>query len=95
MKVNVWSYRNKKQVFFEKDRFYVVKSHDHLNEIIFKLMDIDAVSSTELPKDVKFPVYFELENLSFGPTLVWVEKKVVLKAIEQEQKSLKKLQDQL
>jgi len=91
LKSVVWSYKNKQQFFVQKDRFYVINSHKELDKLIDSLMDIDAVTSFDLPQDVKFPIYVELENLSFGPSLIWVEKAVVQKAIDKAQKELKTL----
>ncbi len=95
LKSTVWTYRNKKQVFINADRFYVANSKKELDKIIYSLTDIDAVTHPTLPDDVKYPIYLELENLSFGPSLTWVEKSVVQKAIVETEKSLLKLKGKL
>lgn len=89
LKSVVWSYKDSKPIFLEKDRFYIVRSEKELDKLIESLMDLDAVTSPDLPKDVKYPIYLELVNLSFGPNLIWVEKAVVQQAINKAEKALK------
>lgn len=95
LKSTVWTYRDKKKVFIQVDRFYVANSKKELDNIIFALTDIDAVTHPTLPDNVEYPIYLELENLSFGPSLTWVEKSVVQKAITETEKSLLKIKGKL
>lgn len=58
----IYSFKNKKPVFYELPRFYKVKSKIELDNLIYKLLDknIDAVASP-CNEDIKYPQFLELE----------------------------------
>lgn len=96
MKSTIVTYRNKKPYSVQVDKFHVVKNKKELNELIEKLLDIDAVSSPYFPKDevIPFPLYLEVVNNDF-PSLILVEKEVIVQAIKKQEKEIKKLKELL
>lgn len=83
----IYSFKNKKPVFFELQRFYKVKNAKKLDKLIDKLLDleIDAVGSP-MPEDLSFPCVLELQS-GFSLNL----KPVNIKNIKQNIKNLKRL----
>jgi hypothetical protein len=87
MKTTIYTYKNKKPVFFDLPRFYKIKSAKQYENLIQKLLDIDAVTSPHSPDEVEiYPIYLELRS-GFAPSLDEVTKKHIQKQI----KKLKKL----
>lgn len=86
MKSYVWTYRNKKPIGAEFERYYYVKNQDELDEIIEEFLYIDAVTT---PSDLEFPVILELEN-GFAPSFVEVSKEALGKELKKLQKLVEK-----
>lgn len=93
MKTTVWTYRNKRVVLFEKDKFYFLKSKKDLDSLIEDLLDIDAVSHNVEDTD-SYPMVLKLKA-GFSPQLKKVSlkeyKKELVKASEKILKALAKL----
>jgi hypothetical protein len=81
LKTNIYTYKNKKPVFYELQRFYKVKTKDQLSVLIEELLnlDIDAVI-TPSEEDLQFPAVLELKA-GFGLTLEEVRVKKIKREI--------------
>lgn len=83
----IYSFKNRKPVFFDLKRFHKVKNPKQLDKLINKLLDlsIDAVLSPS-PENISFPAILEMQS-GFGLKLKVVDQKEIKKEIE----NLKKL----
>ena len=88
MKTIIYTYRNRKPVFFELDRYYLLKTGNEYTALVDMLLDIDAVSVPFFPEDrIKFPVLLELKP-GFAPHLILANPKN-MKREELKSKSLR------
>lgn len=87
LKTTVYTFKNKKPVFYEVQRFYKVKNESDLDKLINQLLDlnIDAVSSP-CYENLNFPCILEMQS-GFSLKL----KEINYKKIEKECTELKKL----
>lgn len=87
LKTTIYTFKNKKPVFFDLKRFYKVKNQKEMDKVVNNLMNlnIDAVSSP-CPEDIVFPAVLELQS-GFSLSLKNVNKKRLRKEI----KKLKKI----
>jgi hypothetical protein len=71
MKTIIYTFLNKKPIFFEKDRFYIIKNKKQYIDLIDLLMYIDAVSTPHSPHEdkIKYPIILELQY-GFTPKLI-------------------------
>jgi hypothetical protein len=89
MKTIIYTYENHKPIFFELDRYYLLRSPKDLSHLVDKLLDIDAVTHPE-PKELRYPVVLEL-RAGFTPVLEIVS----LSTLKASKRSLKKIIKQL
>jgi hypothetical protein len=91
MKTIIYTYKNFRPVFFELDRYYLLRTEAEYDVLIDKLLDIDAVTTPDWPKGViPFPVILELKA-GFTPRLVQAN----LKKMKSQQQELKRLRKSL
>jgi hypothetical protein len=86
MKTIIYSYENFKPVFYTLDRYYYIKNQRQLDNLIEKLLDIDAVFH---PFEIKFPVILELRD-GFGPELKIASRAKMKKELNKMQALLNK-----
>lgn len=65
MQTSIYTYRKKKVVLFTLPQFYYLNSKIEFDQLVNKLLDIDAVAS---PSDLTFPCLLKLES-GFSVTL--------------------------
>jgi hypothetical protein len=88
MKTIIYTFKDGRPAFFERERFYLIKSRRQLDRLVSSLLEIDAVSlpleCCEEPK--KFPMLLELKA-GFAPSLSLAKASDISRA----QKALAKL----
>lgn len=88
MNTIIYTYKNKKPVFFELPRFYKINSAKEYDKLIERLFYIDAVFSPYSPEEVKtYPIYLELQA-GFSPSLEEVSENHIREQIKAANKLL-------
>jgi hypothetical protein len=82
LETTVYSFKNRKPVFYKLQRFYKVKNEKKLDKLINELLDldIDAVASP-CPEDLIFPCVLEMQS-GFSLSLKQVDKTLLKKEVK-------------
>lgn len=66
MKTAVYTFKNKKPILIEVNKYYFLKNNKELNDLVYQLSEIDAVAYPTSEEIKKYPIILKIKKLSFG-----------------------------